>query len=86
MIMKGCVQWNSVYGWDFISSEDRTRSARSVGQHLTQASYQGSFERRNNLFKEKHIVYYNRVACIVIDICAIKYYCVSNEKGAIHCV
>ena len=36
MIMKGCVQWNSVYGWeDFTSSEDRTRSARSVGQRLT---------------------------------------------------
>ena len=26
MIMKGCVQWNSVNGWeDFTSSEDRTR-------------------------------------------------------------
>ena len=36
MIMKGCVQWNSVYGWeDFTSSEDLTRSARSVGQRLT---------------------------------------------------
>ena len=36
MIMKGCVQWNSVYGWeDFTSSEDRTRSAKSVGQRLT---------------------------------------------------
>ena len=36
MIMKGLVQWNSVYGWeDFTSSEDRTRSARSVGQLLT---------------------------------------------------
>ena len=36
MMMKGCVQWNSVYGWeDFTSSEDRTRSARSVGQRLT---------------------------------------------------
>ena len=36
MIMKGCVQWNSVYGWeDFTSTEDRTRSARSVGQRLT---------------------------------------------------
>ena len=36
MIMKGCVQWNSVYGWeDFTSSEDRTRSPRSVGQRLT---------------------------------------------------
>ena len=36
MIMKGCVQWNSVYGWeDFPSSEDRTRSARAVGQRLT---------------------------------------------------
>ena len=36
MIMKGCVQWDSVYGWeDFTSSEDRTRSARSVGQRLT---------------------------------------------------
>ena len=36
MIMKGCVQWNSVYGReDFISSEDRTQSARSAGQRLT---------------------------------------------------
>ena len=36
MIMKGCVQWNSVYGWeDFTSSEDPTLSARSVGQLLT---------------------------------------------------
>ena len=36
MIMKGCVQWNSVYGWeDFTSNEDRTRSARSEGQRLT---------------------------------------------------
>ena len=36
MIMKGCVQLNSVYGWeDFTSSEDQTRSARSVDQHLT---------------------------------------------------
>ena len=36
MIMKGCVQWNSVCGWeDITSSEDRTRSARSVGQRLT---------------------------------------------------
>ena len=36
MIMKGCVQWNSIYGWkDFTSSKDRTRSARSVGQCLT---------------------------------------------------
>ena len=36
MIMKGCVQWNSVYGWeDFTSSEDRIWSARSVGQRLT---------------------------------------------------
>ena len=36
IIMKGCVQWNSVYsGEDFTSSEDRTQSARSVGQHLT---------------------------------------------------
>ena len=35
-IMKGCAQWNSVYGWeDFTSSEDQTRSARSVGQRLT---------------------------------------------------
>ena len=26
MIMKGCVQWNPVYGWeDFASSEDQTR-------------------------------------------------------------
>ena len=36
MIMKGCVQWNSVYGReDFTSSEDGTQSARSVGQRLT---------------------------------------------------
>ena len=36
MIMKGCVQWNSVYGCEvFNLSEDRTRSARSVGQRLT---------------------------------------------------
>ena len=36
MIMKGCVQWNSVYGWeDFTPSEDWTWSARSVGQRLT---------------------------------------------------
>ena len=36
MIMKGCVQWNSVCGWeDFTSSEYRTRSSRSVGQRLT---------------------------------------------------
>ena len=35
MIIKGCVQWNSVYGReDFSSSEDQTRSARSVGQCL----------------------------------------------------
>ena len=37
LIMKGCVQWNSIYCWEnFHSSEDRTRSARSVGQLLTQ--------------------------------------------------
>ena len=36
IIMKGYVQWNSVYGReDFTSSEDRPRSARSVGQRLT---------------------------------------------------
>ena len=36
LIIKGCVQWSSVYGWeDFASSGDRTRSAGSVGQHLT---------------------------------------------------
>ena len=36
LIMKGCVQWNYVYGWeDFASSRDQTRSARSVGQGLT---------------------------------------------------
>ena len=35
-ITKGCVQWNSIYGWeDFTSSEDRTWSAKSVGQSLT---------------------------------------------------
>ena len=31
LMMKGYVQWNSVYGWeDFASSGNRTRSARSV--------------------------------------------------------
>ena len=36
LIMKGCVQWSSVYGLeDFASGGDRTRSARSVGQRLT---------------------------------------------------
>ena len=36
MIVNGFVQLNSVYGWeDVTSSEDRTRSARSVGQRLT---------------------------------------------------
>ena len=36
LIMKGSVQWSSVYGWeDFASSRDQTRSTRSGGQHLT---------------------------------------------------
>ena len=36
LIMKGCVQWSLVYGGeDFATSGDQTRSARSVGQHLT---------------------------------------------------
>ena len=36
LIMKGCVQRNSVYGWeDFASNGDRTRSARSVSQCIT---------------------------------------------------
>ena len=36
LIMKGYVQRNSVYGLeDFASSEDRTWSARIVGQSLT---------------------------------------------------
>ena len=36
LIMKGCVQWSSVYGReDFASGGNRTRSARSVGQRLT---------------------------------------------------
>ena len=36
LIMKGCVQWNSVYGWEyFASSGDQALSARSVGQCLT---------------------------------------------------
>ena len=40
MIMKGCVQWNSVYGWeDFASSGDRTRAPRSVGQRLTHGTW-----------------------------------------------
>ena len=36
MIMKSCVQWNSVYSSEhFVLSGDQTRSARSVGQRLT---------------------------------------------------
>ena len=36
VIMKGCVQWNSVYcGEDFVSSGDQTLSTRSVGHCLT---------------------------------------------------
>ena len=36
MIMKGCAQWNSIYGGgDFTPREDRTQSARSAGQRLT---------------------------------------------------
>ena len=36
LIMKCCVQWNSVYGQqDFVSSGDQTWSARLVGQRLT---------------------------------------------------
>ena len=35
MIMKGCVQWSLVYGWeDFASSRARTWNARSVGQQV----------------------------------------------------
>ena len=50
MIMKGCVQWNSVYGWeDFTSSEDRTRSARSVGQRLTHWATGAPFSRKECL-------------------------------------
>ena len=37
LIKKGCVQQNTVYGWeDFASSVDRTRSARSVSQRWSQ--------------------------------------------------
>ena len=37
LIMKGCMQWNSVYGReDFPLSRDQTRSPRSVGQRLTE--------------------------------------------------
>ena len=36
LIMKGCVQWNTIYSSeDFTSSRDRTRSARSADQGLT---------------------------------------------------
>ena len=36
LIMKGCAQWNSIYGWeDFASSGDQTWSAWSVDQRLT---------------------------------------------------
>ena len=47
MIMKGCVQWTSVYSWeDFTSSEDPTRSARSVGQGLTHWATGAPIEKR----------------------------------------
>ena len=40
LIMKGCVQRNSVYGWeDFTSKEDRTRSAGSVGHWATGVAF-----------------------------------------------
>ena len=36
LILKGCEQWNSVFGWeDIASSGDQTQSARSIGQRLT---------------------------------------------------
>ena len=36
MMVKGCVQWKPVYGWeDFVSSELELTSARLVGQRLT---------------------------------------------------
>ena len=61
MIMKGGVQWNSVYGWeDFTSSEDRTRSARSVGQRLTHWATGAPLLQRKN-----HI---NAVACFSQDV------------------
>ena len=52
MIMKGCVQWNSVYGWeDFSSSEDQTRSTRSVGQRLTHWATGAPLLSRRNWFE-----------------------------------
>ena len=52
MIMKGCMQWNSVYSReDFTLSEDRTRSARSVGQRLTHcATGTPQFQRDPTIF------------------------------------
>ena len=35
LLMKGCLQWTSFYGWeDFASSGDQIQSTRSVGQRL----------------------------------------------------
>ena len=49
LIMKGCVQWNSIYGWeDFASSKDRTRSTRSVGQRLTHWATMAPFTKKSH--------------------------------------
>ena len=54
MIMKGCVQRNSVYDWeDFTSSEDRARSARLVDQRLTHWATGASVFLSNQLYKFK---------------------------------
>ena len=50
MIMKGCVQRNSVSGLkDFTLSEDRTRSARSVGPALNPLCYRATGENSRNI-------------------------------------
>ena len=49
LIMKACVQWSSIYSWeDFASSEDQTRSARSVGQRLTHWATGAPNPKKNN--------------------------------------
>ena len=61
MIMKGCVQWNPVYGWeDFALRGDQTQTARSVGQILTHwatgaPDSEGSLSTLVNLYLYLHL-------------------------------
>ena len=71
--MKGSVQCNPVYGWeDFTSSEDRTQSARSVGQRLTHCAtgLLDSLETRNTQEKRKQQIRFNWVSSWPVMKCA----------------